>query len=162
MNWRLSTEKKLETFSDWIFENSQKTLLLTLIGVAVLGSQLPNLTMDTSTEGFLHKSDQMRIDYDVFRDQFGRDEKIMLAVKTNNIFNIDFLTKLDALHKALEQQLPHIEAVNSLISARNTYGSDGSLVVGRMIELLPSNQRELSELKEKAMQNSLFDKCTPQ
>ena len=157
MNWRLSTEKKLETFSDWIFENSQKTLLLTLIGVAVLGSQLPNLTMDTSTEGFLHKSDQMRIDYDVFRDQFGRDEKIMLAVKTNNIFNIDFLTKLDALHKALEQQLPHIEAVNSLISARNTYGSDGSLVVGRMIELLPSNQRELSELKEKAMQNSLFD-----
>ncbi len=157
MNWRLSTEKKLETFSDWIFENSKKTLLLTLVGVVALGSQLPSLTMDTSTEGFLHKSDQMRIDYDTFRDQFGRDEKIMLAVKTNNIFNIDFLTKLDALHKALEQQLPHIEDVNSLINARNTYGSDGSLVVGRMIELLPSNQRELSELKEKAMQNSLFD-----
>ncbi|HIL20739.1 MAG TPA: Fis family transcriptional regulator [Candidatus Thioglobus sp.] len=157
MNWRSSAEKKLELFSDWIFENCKKTLLLTLLGVVALGSQLPSLTLDTSTEGFLHKSDQMRIDYDAFRDQFGRDEKIMLAVKTNNIFNIDFLAKLDALHKALEQQLPHIKAVNSLINARNTYGSGGSLVVGRLIELLPSNKQELSELKEKATQNSLFD-----
>ena len=157
MNWRASTEKKLELFSDWIFDNAKKTLLLTLLVVVALGSQLPSLTMDTSTEGFLHKSDQMRIDYDTFRDQFGRDEKIMLAVKTDNIFNIDFLTKLDALHKALEQQLPHIETVNSLINARNTYGSDGSLVVGRMIELLPSNQQELGELKDRAIQNTLFD-----
>ena len=157
MNWRSTTEKKLEHFSDWIFENCKKTLLLTLFGVVALGSQLPSLTIDTSTEGFLHKSDQMRIDYDAFRDQFGRDEKIILAVKTSNIFNVDFLTKLDALHKELERQLPHIQGVNSLINARNIYGSGGALVVEPMIKVLPGNQKELSELKARATANSLFD-----
>jgi len=157
MNWRASTEKKLEVFSDCIFENCKKTLLVTMLGVVALGSQLPSLTMDTSTEGFLHKADQMRVDYDAFRDQFGRDEKIILAVKTSNIFNIDFLAKLDTLHRELEQQLPHIQDVNSLINARNTYGNDGSLVVEPMIEVLPSNQQELLEIKARATANSLFD-----
>jgi len=157
MNWRSSVEKKIELFSDWIFENCKKTLLLTLLGVVALSFQLPSLTMDTSTEGFLHKSDQMRIDYDAFRDQFGRDEKIILAVETSNIFNIGFLTKLDALHKELEQQLPHIKDVNSLINARHTYGSGSSLVIEPMIGVLPSNQQELEELKARATANSLFD-----
>lgn len=105
----------------------------------------------------MHKADQMRVDYDAFRDQFGRDEKIILAVKTSNIFNIDFLAKLDTLHRELEQQLPHIQDVNSLINARNTYGNDGSLVVEPMIEVLPSNQQELLEIKARATANSLFD-----
>ena len=157
MNWRSSTEKKLELFSDWIFENSKKTLLLTLLGVVALGSQLPSLTLDTSTEGFLHKSDPMRIDYGAFRDQFGRDEKIILAVKTSTIFDIDFLRKLDALHQALESELPHIQAVNSLLNARSTYGRDGALVVVPLIEFLPSSQQELDVLKARATANSLYD-----
>ena len=156
-NWKATAENKLEHFSDWIYDNAKKTLLLTLLVVVALGSQLPNLTMDTSTEGFLHESDQMRIDYDVFRDQFGRDEKIMVAVKTANIFDIDFLLKLDALHSALEMQLPHTEAVNSLINARNTYGDDGSLIVKPLVETLPENQSQLDSLKERAINNTLFD-----
>ena len=61
MNWRSKTEKKLEVFSDWLYENSAKTILIVLLFVAALGSELPALKMDTSTEGFLHKSDPMRI-----------------------------------------------------------------------------------------------------
>jgi len=157
MNWRNRTEEKFEDFSDWVFEHSKKTLFLTLVAVVVLVSQLPSLTIDTSTEGLLHKSDQMRIDYNAFRDQFGRDEKLILAVQANNIFDIDFLQKLDALHKALEEELPHIQAINSLLNARNTYGDDGALVVESMVEFLPSNQQELNELKARATANSLYD-----
>ena len=91
MNWRIHTEKKLEDFSDFVFEHSKKTILLVLLAVAGLISHLPTLTMDTSTEGFLHESDPMRIGYDVFRDQFGRDEKVLLAIKTSNIFDAVFL-----------------------------------------------------------------------
>jgi len=157
MNWRASTEKKLEVFSDWVFDNTKKTLLFVILGVVGLVSHLPNLTLDTSTEGFLHESDQMRIDYDVFRDQFGRDEKIMVAVKTSNIFDLGFLTKLDALHKALEIQLPHIEAVNSLINARNTYGDSGSLIIEPMVRSLPTSQEQLDKLKSRATSNTFFD-----
>ena len=87
MNWRSKTEAKLEVFSDWLFENSKKAILVVVLFVAAVGSQLPSLKVDTTTEGFLHKADPMRVEYDLFRDQFGRDEMLMIAVKTANIFD---------------------------------------------------------------------------
>ncbi len=85
MNWRLKTEQKFEQLADFIFDNSKKTILTVLLIVVGLGFNLPNLKMDTSTEGFLHKTDELRIKYDEFRDQFGRDEKNLIAVETKDI-----------------------------------------------------------------------------
>ena len=156
MNWRSKTERKFEVFSDWLYDNSTKTTLIVLLFVGALGTQLPSLKMDTSTEGFLHKSDPMRIEYDLFRDQFGRDEQLIVAVKTNSIFDLEFLERLDGFHKALESELPHIESVDSLINARNTYGIKGELVVEPLIDVLPKSQEELDGLKNTITNNSLF------
>ena len=157
MNWRTRTENKLENFSDWIFDNAKKMILAIFILVVAIGSQLPSLKVDTTTEGFLHKTDQMRVEYDVFRDQFGRDEKLMIAVKTNNIFDLNFLEKLDNFHHALENELPNIKAVDSLINARNTYGIEGELIVEPLIESLPKNKDDLIKLKETVTNNSLYE-----
>ena len=156
MNWRTITEKKFEVFSDWLYDNSTKTILIVLLFVGALGTQLPTLKMDTSTEGFLHKSDPMRIEYDLFRDQFGRDEQLIVAVKTNSIFDLEFLERLDGFHKSLESELPYIESVDSLINARNTYGIQGELVVEPLIDVLPKTQEELDDLKNTITNNSLF------
>ena len=99
MNWRHRTELKFEDFSDFIFDNRKKVIVAILLLVLAMGSQLKHLTMDTSTEGFLHETDPMRLAYDDFRDQFGRDEKLLIAVKTKDIFDLDFLKKLEKLHK---------------------------------------------------------------
>ena len=136
MNWRFNTERRFESFSDLVFNNSKKVIFTVLLIVGTLVTQLPSLKMDTSTEGFLHKTDPMRIDYDVFRNEFGRDEKLMVAVKTENIFNLNFLQKLDSFHRTLEDELPYIEGVDSLINARNTYGVEGELIVEPLIETL--------------------------
>jgi len=61
-----------------------------LLLVFALGTQQSALTMDTSTEGFLHKTDPMRIAYDEFRDQFGRDEKLLVAIKTKDVLILIF------------------------------------------------------------------------
>ena len=137
MNWRTRTETKIELFSDWLFDNAKKTILVVALFVAALGSQLPALKIDTTTEGFLHKTDPMRVEYDLFRDQFGRDEKLMIAVKTDNIFDLNFLKKLESFHSTLERELPNIKDIDSLINARNTYGIEGELIVEPLIESLP-------------------------
>ena len=49
MNWRSKTEKKFEVFSDWLYDNSTKIILIVLLFVGALGTQLPTLKMDTST-----------------------------------------------------------------------------------------------------------------
>ncbi len=156
MNWRVRSERKFESFSDLIFENSKKIIVAILLLVLAFASQLPKLTMDTSTEGFLHKTDPMRVAYDEFRDQFGRDEKLLIAIKTDNIFDLGFLKKLEKLHKKLENELPYIEEVNSLINARNTYGNQDSLVVEDLFEELPKTQSQINPQKQRALNNPLF------
>ena len=156
MNWRTKAENKLESFSDWLYDNATKAILIIVLFVAALGSQLPTLKMDTSTEGFLHKTNPMRIEYDAFRDQFGRDEKLMIAVKTDSIFNLGFLKKLDSFHSALEDELPHIKGVDSLINARNTFGIEGELIVEPLIDDLPETQEDISRLRSTITNNSFY------
>ena len=156
MNWRHRTERKFERFSDLLFTHSKKTIFAVLLLVTGFGSQLSTLTMDTSTEGFLHKTDSMRVAYDEFRDQFGRDEKLLVAIKTENVFDLDFLKKLEKLHKKLEAELPYITDVNSLINARNTYGDEESLIVEDLFEVLPSSQQQIEPQKQRALNNPLL------
>ena len=156
MNWRTKAENKFESFSDWLYDNATKAILIVVLFVGALGSQLPTLKMDTSTEGFLHKTNPMRIEYDVFRDQFGRDEKLMIAVKTDSIFNLGFLKKLDNFHSVLEEELPHIKGVDSLINARNTFGIEGELIVEPLIDDLPETQEDMSRLRSTITNNSFY------
>ena len=157
MNWRTKTETKIELFSDWLFDNAKKTILVIALFVAALSSQLPALKIDTTTEGFLHKTNPMRVEYDLFRDQFGRDEKLMIAVKTDNIFDLNFLKKLEIFHSTLESELPNIKDIDSLINARNTYGIEGELIVEPLIESLPETWEDLEQLKATVVNNSLYE-----
>ena len=52
-----------------IYDNRFKTLVAVLTAVICLvGTQLPKRTVDTSTEGFLHKNDPALTTYEKFRD----------------------------------------------------------------------------------------------
>jgi len=156
MNWKVRAEKKFEHISDFIFDNRIKVIFFVLVIAIALASQMRFLTVDTSTEGFLHKSDPLRIEYDKFREQFGRDEKILLAIQSDNIFDYKFLKKLEKLHKELRDTLPYIDDVNSLINARNTRGTNDSLIVDDLFEEIPTNKNELDAKIKLAKNNPLF------
>ena len=156
MAWKRKVEYKFEHISDFIFDNRIKVILFVLAIVIALASQMKNLTVDTTTEGFLHKTDPLRIQYDKFRDQFGRDEKVLIAIQSENIFTMKFLEKLNKLHKELENNVPYIEDVNSLINARNTRGTTDSLIVDDLFEDLPKDEKALAFKKQLAQANPLF------
>ena len=156
MNWKTKVEHKLENFSDFIFDNRIKVIFFVLAIVIAMASQMRHLTVDTSTEGFLHKDDPLIIEYNKFRDQFGRDEKVLIAIQSENVFTIKFLTKLNKLHKELENNLPYIDDVNSLINARNTRGTIDSLIVDDLFEELPNDEKALAFKKQLAKNNPLF------
>jgi predicted RND superfamily exporter protein len=90
----------------------------------------------------------MILDYNAFRDQFGRDERIALAIKTNDIFNFKHLEKLRDLHNELKENTPYLYDITSLINARNTIGSENSLLVEDLFEHWPKNQEELDKIKK--------------
>jgi predicted RND superfamily exporter protein len=156
MNWKQKVENRFEQISDFIFDNRIKVIIVVLILAVAMASQMKNLTFDTSTEGFLHKDDPLIINYDKFRNQFGRDEKILIAIESKDIFTLEFLTKLDKLHKDLEANLPYVDEVNSLINARNTRGTKDSLIVDDLFKELPKDKIELDFKSKLAKNNPLL------
>jgi len=157
-NWRLKVEKQFEDFSNLITKHRFKTLFLMLAMVLSLAINLPKITMDTSTEGFLYPDDPQILMYNDFRNQFGRDEKIIVAVKTKDVFNTQFLKKLFALHSELEETLPYIKEVNSLKNARKTTGNAEALIVEDLfLDGIPSDAESLAKIKAYAIGNNIYE-----
>jgi len=149
-------EKWFEKLSDTIFDHRYKTLIVMVLFVGMLGSQIPKITIDTSTEGFLHKSDQSLIDYEKFRDQFGREQMLVIALNPPDVFNKTFLENLKKLHKDIEKNAPYLEDITSLINARNTRGEQDELIVEDLFEKWPETPEEMEAIKQRVADNQMY------
>lgn len=153
---RLIIEKWFESLARNIYHNRFKTLCIMFVIIAAMVSQIPKLTIDVSTEGFMHKSDPARVNYDTFRDQFGRDELIVIAIRTKEVFQGEFLKKLKKLHEDLFENVPYIEDITSLINARNTRGKKDELIVEDLMEEWPETAKEIKLIKQRTLDNPLY------
>jgi len=154
--FRNRLEGWFEELARVIYRNRIKTILLVLIFFGSLVSQIPKITMDLSTEGFLHDDDPLLLEYNTFRNQFGRDELLIIAFKPENIFDDKFLLKLKKLHEEIEEKVPHVEDVTSMINARSTRGNADELIVDDLLENWPETDEEMRVLKKRVMSNRMY------
>ncbi|MCK5206108.1 MAG: Fis family transcriptional regulator, partial [Desulfobacterales bacterium] len=155
-NFRNRIEAWFEIYAHVIYRNRIKTIVIMLVLTAAMISQIPKITIDTSTEGFLHTDDPALVAYNNFRDQFGRDEVIIIAIKSADIFSQRFLEKIQKLHEDLEENVPYIDDITSLVNARNTRGEADELIVEDLLEQWPQNQSEMTALKKRVLKNPLY------
>jgi len=153
---RRRIEDWFEGLARLIFRRRWLTLVLMLALAAALAWPLPRLTMDTSNEGFLRTDDPIQLTYNWFREQFGQDEMIIIALKPPRVFDLEFLKWLKALHDDLAENVPHLDDIFSLINARDTRGQGDSLIVGDLLEKMPRNEADLAALKERTLSNPLY------
>ena len=154
--WRESVARWFEALGRWVYHNRMKTLVAVMLVVVGLASNLRNMTIDTSSDSFFHEDDPALLDYNAYRDQFGLDERIVVAVRASQVFDEQVLEKLRALHEDLENDVPHIDDITSLINARNTRGEADQLVVEDLLEHWPRNAAELAAVRDRARQNPLY------
>ena len=143
---RTRLEKWFENLAHAIYRHRILSLLIMLVLSGILIVQIPKITIDTSTEGFLHDDDPALLAYNAFRDQFGRDEVIIIAIKPEEVFDHRFLKRLKALHEELEDHVPFIEDITSLINARSTRGESNELIVEDTRSVIVENTRSVSRL----------------
>jgi len=123
---------------------------------AGLGAQLPHLEVDNSVEAFLHPHDPNLIHYNEFRDQFGRDDITVIAIRPRKVFDLGFLSTLRAMHEDLENEVPYLDEVTSLVNARSTRGEGDELIVEDLLEDWPRNEADLAALEERVFANPLY------
>lgn len=149
-------EQFFQRFSKTIIRFRWPTLIVALLISGLLASQIRHLTIDTSNEGFLHENDPILITYNEFRDQFGRDDMLAIAIHSDKIFTEEFLSKLKKLHEEIVDTVPHIHDITSMVNVRNTTGQGDTLLVDDLLAHFPENEKQLAVLKQRVMTNPLY------
>ncbi|WP_457575497.1 efflux RND transporter permease subunit [Desulfomarina sp.] len=156
MNIRKRIENLFASWTRLLIRFKYPAVILVLLPTIYISSQIRFLTMDTSNEGLLHPGDPILTLYNSFRDQFGRDDLLVLAIKSDKIFTLDFLRKLRKLHNRLEAEVPHLNDITSLINARDTRGEGDTLLVDDLLADFPENEADLAALKKRVRANPLY------
>jgi predicted RND superfamily exporter protein len=124
--------------------------------VAAFGVQIPNIVVDTTTEGFLREDDPILAVYDDFRARFGRDDSIILGVEAADVLAPEFLATLRKLHDDLEAEVPFVDEITSLLNARWTRGEDDQLIVEDLVAQWPQSAADYAELRAKVFSNPVY------
>jgi len=126
----------------WIYTHRFITLGVILLITVVLTGQLPKLTMDTREESFFHENDPTLIAYNKFRDQFGQDDMFIIGMKPEKGLTPDFLAAMSQLHKELEEKVPYLDEVTSLVNGRVVRAEGDTLIVE---DLMPGPVQTVDE-----------------
>lgn len=146
----------IEVFIASVLRFRLPVLVGILLCTTLLGWQLQHLKFDTSNEGFLHEDDPYLKTYNQFREEFGRDDFLVLAVYSEELFSSEALDKLRALHEDLLGSVPFLEDITSLINVRDVRGEDDTLLVDELLLHTPTTPGELAELRERVLGNPLY------
>lgn len=131
------------------------TIFICLLAAGAMMSQMPKIRLDTSGEGLLHRKDPSLVTFDTFRDHFGTDQSIIIALEPPEIFDLDFLKKLKAFHDDLEKQ-PFLDKVTSLINATSIRGEEDELLIEELLRDWPATGADLKKIKERVLNDPLF------
>ncbi len=153
---RDTIEKRFECLGAWLYDNPLKMLLVTCLLVGFFVFQIPSIAIDTSSEALLKKEDPSLLEYNRFRDQFGRAELIVIAIQSPQIFSSTFLSQLQSFHHELEEEIPYLKEVTSLINARSTRGEKDRLIVKDLLEDWPEHPLDLAQLKKTVLSNPFY------
>ncbi|MFT5444483.1 MAG: hydrophobe/amphiphile efflux-3 (HAE3) family protein [Myxococcota bacterium] len=155
------SEALLTRWGQFIIRHRWLAIVLPILSTGYLVSYIPQLKIDNSSEAFLHADAPANIKYREFRDQFDRDDRVIIALAPENVFDVKFIQKLGRLHKALENEVPYVEEVTSLFNARSTRGVGDELIVedlldGWLEEWPDDAAQQLVGLRERVLSNPLY------
>ena len=140
---------KLESFFEAVtkrvYAHGVLTLSVIFLVSVMLAAQLPRLTMDTRDQSFFHPDDPTLVAYDQFRYEFGQDDIFFIAMKPENGLTPTFFKTMNRLHRELEENIPYLDEVDSLINGRIVRADNDTLIVEDLIphppETLDENER---------------------
>ena len=125
--------------------------------IVAIASQLIHLRTDAAIESFLDQDSKAIIDYNRFKELFGRDELFIITVEVDDIFQQEFVDNLRAFHEELQYEVPYLNTVDSLINATHMYGENDTLIIKDLLpETLPADPEALEKLKSYTYDNPTY------
>ncbi|MAG31982.1 MAG: hypothetical protein CL908_13940 [Deltaproteobacteria bacterium] len=151
-------EAALGRWGRFVYRRAPWVIAAVLIATGGLASELRHFYLDATSEGFFHSDDPIRVQYDAFREAFGRETMILVALRPDGgVFQQGFLERLRTIHEQIEDEVPFLVEVTSLVNARDTRGFEDRLEVGDFLAEWPETQEDLMERRARAEAIPIFE-----
>ncbi len=156
INAREIGEGYFKSFAEFLLRVRWVIVLGALVVLLASHHESRNLTTNTSFEGMLHPDNPVRLEYNDFRDEFGQDRIVTISIRPDKVFDFEFLSELKVIHEKLENNVPYVKKVTSLINVPRTYGKDDTLYVEEFLEAWPATEEDLVRLSLLASENESY------
>ena len=149
-------DSAFRSWARFVCAHRYSVLAVCIMIVAAFGSFVPWLRAENSSQSYLHSDDPASVEYEEFQRQFGQDDRVLIAIETSEVFDLAFLEKLRAFHEELEEVLPYVDEVTSLINVRQTRGEGDTLIVEDLMEDWPETAQDLDDLRARVFASPLY------
>jgi predicted RND superfamily exporter protein len=155
-DYKEKIEEWLKAFAIKVIRYRKVVIPIIVLTFGLLSFYIPRLSIVTTLESSFSNRNRVIQDYQNFRDQFGRDEQIILLVKSEDIFSPEFLARFKQFHEDLGNTLPLVSEISSLVNAPYIEKTNGELKTTAFLDNLPQTAEESRVLREKALDIALF------
>lgn len=131
-------------------------LAVVLLATLALAGGISRLELDTSYGGFLEEDDPALVEYRAFRLQFGQNTAVFVVLEPPEVFDLGFLERLRALHRELEEEVPDLDEITSLLNIRATRAEGEILIVEELGESWPRKEADLPAFRARVMAEPLY------
>ena len=138
----VTIEQGFSRLTAWVYGHKFSVLFLLLVCTLVLAIQSSRLTFDTRDESFFRQDDPTLVSYNDFRDRFGQDDTFIVSLKPEGGLTSEFFALLFDIHKDLEDAVPYLDDISSLVNGRIIRAEGDTLIVGDLMEHPPASHEE--------------------
>jgi len=132
------------------------TVLLALALIsAVAAGFVPRVGFDTSIESWVRRDDPALVTYRAFIDRFAADEITVIGVFADDVFTPRVLAAVRVITDAAAHA-PYVHRVHSLTNVDVATGDADGVVLGPLIDRLPSTPEEAQTLRDRALASPLI------
>jgi len=141
------------------FVLARPVVVIAITGMIFLFSVglLPHLRIDNSVDVFFNTQGRNYIDFEEWKQQFGSDEVIIVALESQDMMSPAHLNLIGRLSRRFED-LEHVDTVTSLTTVNTSIGRDRDFIVEHLLEEIPQDPSALSALKAQATADPLYVK----
>jgi len=129
------------------------TILILVSGVAAL--QLPQLRVDRSDEMLISKHDAGWAALHQMQDDFGKEQAVLIYVKSKDLWTRERLLQLQNVTFELED-MPGVTSVSSLFTATNIRDKGDYVEAGPLMDLVPRSDETIAEMRDDAFYSPLM------
>ncbi len=133
MNHSRPSHRWLDGYTAGVMARPKTVLLAVLLVIVALATQLRSLELDTDLENFISDTTPARQAYNQVKEQYGRNDVIVVGLSARDVLAEEALSRLAELHERVESEVPWVNRVNSLIDAPYQEGTDDGLLVDDLV-----------------------------